>query len=239
MRRVVITGIGIVAPNGIGRKSFSEAIVEGRSGVGPIESFDTTGQVVKIAGEVKNFDVLPYLGDQRKTCEAHEPRCGVCRRRGRPGSRGFGDRSEPARSGAIRRDHGNWHHADGYRRTRRSDRPCRRGRWHARPRQVQRRAGGVDFSALAAPTSPEHGRRAHFHPASRDGSEQHDRDRLRGGNSGRRGGVPSDLKGRHGRDARRRLRQPARPTPAGRLSGDECRQPLNPDPVGGLATVRR
>ena len=70
MRRVVITGIGVVSPNGVGRKAFSEAIVEGRSGVGPIESFDTTGLAVKIAGEVKNFDVLPYLGEHKKNAKA-------------------------------------------------------------------------------------------------------------------------------------------------------------------------
>ena len=66
MRRVVVTGIGIVSPNGIGRREFSESIVEGRSGVGLIESFDTSGQAIKIAGEVKGFDVAPYLGDHRK-----------------------------------------------------------------------------------------------------------------------------------------------------------------------------
>jgi 3-oxoacyl-[acyl-carrier-protein] synthase II len=66
MRRVVVTGIGVVSPNGIGRHAFSEAIVEGRSGVGLIESFDTSGQAIKIAGEVKGFDVNPYLGEHRK-----------------------------------------------------------------------------------------------------------------------------------------------------------------------------
>jgi 3-oxoacyl-[acyl-carrier-protein] synthase II len=69
MRRVVITGIGIVAPNGVGRVAFSEAIAEGRSGVGPIESFDATGLPVRIAGEVKGFDVMPYLGDQKKNAK--------------------------------------------------------------------------------------------------------------------------------------------------------------------------
>ncbi len=69
MRRVVITGLGIVSPNGIGRAAFSEAIVEGRSGVGPIESFDTSGLAIKIAGEVKGFDVLPYLGEHRKNAK--------------------------------------------------------------------------------------------------------------------------------------------------------------------------
>src|SRR5947207_1134866 len=69
MRRVVVTGIGVVSPNGIGREAFSEAIVEGRSGVSRIESFDTSGQAVKIAGEVKNFDVTPFLGEHRKNAK--------------------------------------------------------------------------------------------------------------------------------------------------------------------------
>ena len=63
MHRVVVTGIGVVAPNGIGRREFCEAILEGRSGVGYIESFDTSGMPIKIAGEVRDFDVLPYLGE--------------------------------------------------------------------------------------------------------------------------------------------------------------------------------
>ncbi len=69
MHRVVVTGIGIVSPNGIGRRAFGEAIVEGRSGVGFIESFDTTGLPIKIAGEVKNFDVMPYLGEHKKSAK--------------------------------------------------------------------------------------------------------------------------------------------------------------------------
>jgi len=66
MHRVVVTGVGVVAPNGLGRRQFSEAIFEGRSGVGFVESFDTSGLAIRIAGEVKNFNVLPYLGDYRK-----------------------------------------------------------------------------------------------------------------------------------------------------------------------------
>src|SRR4051794_4877780 len=69
MHRVVITGIGVVSPNGVGRRAFSEAIVEGRSGVSRIESFDTTGQAVRIAGEVKGFDVTPYLGEHKKNAK--------------------------------------------------------------------------------------------------------------------------------------------------------------------------
>src|SRR5512135_3352219 len=66
MHRVVITGMGVVSPNGIGRRAFSEAIVEGRSGVGYIEGFDTSGLAIKIAGQVKDFDVTPYLGEHKK-----------------------------------------------------------------------------------------------------------------------------------------------------------------------------
>ena len=69
MHRVVVTGIGVVSPNGIGRRAFGEAIVEGRSGVSLIESFDTSGQSIKIAGEVKNFDVAPYLGEHKKNAK--------------------------------------------------------------------------------------------------------------------------------------------------------------------------
>jgi 3-oxoacyl-[acyl-carrier-protein] synthase II len=66
MHRVVVTGIGVVAPNGIGRREFCEAIFEGRSGVDYIRTFDTAGLNIKIAGEVKNFDVLRYLGEHKK-----------------------------------------------------------------------------------------------------------------------------------------------------------------------------
>ena len=68
MRRVVITGIGVVAPNGVGKDAFWSACLNGRSGVGPIRSFDATGHPVKIAAEVQNFDVAPYLPQsQRKS----------------------------------------------------------------------------------------------------------------------------------------------------------------------------
>jgi 3-oxoacyl-[acyl-carrier-protein] synthase II len=61
MRRVVVTGLGVVAPNGIGRESFWSACLDGQSGVGPIRSFDATAHPVKIAAEVKDFDVVPFL----------------------------------------------------------------------------------------------------------------------------------------------------------------------------------
>ena len=61
MRRVVVTGLGVVAPNGVGREPFWSACLNGRSGVGPISSFDASAHPVKVAAEVRGFDVLPYV----------------------------------------------------------------------------------------------------------------------------------------------------------------------------------
>jgi len=66
MRRVVITGLGVVAPNGVGKDAFWSACQEGHSGVGPIRSFDASSYPIKIAGEVIGFDVGPYLPDEHK-----------------------------------------------------------------------------------------------------------------------------------------------------------------------------
>jgi 3-oxoacyl-[acyl-carrier-protein] synthase II len=68
MRRVVVTGLGVVAPNGIGRDAFWSACVNGRSGIGPIRCFDASQHPVRIAGEVPDFDVTPYVPSaQRKS----------------------------------------------------------------------------------------------------------------------------------------------------------------------------
>lgn len=58
MRRVVITGLGVVAPNGVGKDAFWSACVNGRSGAGPIRSFDASAHPVKIAAEVPEFDAV-------------------------------------------------------------------------------------------------------------------------------------------------------------------------------------
>lgn len=60
-RRVVITGLGIISPVGIGVKENWSNILAGKSGIGRITRFDTTGFGCQIAGEVKNFDVAQYL----------------------------------------------------------------------------------------------------------------------------------------------------------------------------------
>ena len=59
--RVVITGIGILAPNGIGLEAFWESLLAGRSGIGPITLFDANGYRSRIAGEIKNFNPEDYI----------------------------------------------------------------------------------------------------------------------------------------------------------------------------------
>lgn len=60
-KRVVVTGIGVISPMGIGLETFWNSLVNGVSGIGYIESFDTTDFSVKIAGEVKEFDASNYF----------------------------------------------------------------------------------------------------------------------------------------------------------------------------------
>ena len=61
MKRVVVTGLGVVSPVGNDVPSFWQSLTEGRCGIGPITAFDTTGYKVKIAAEVKDFDPLLYM----------------------------------------------------------------------------------------------------------------------------------------------------------------------------------
>jgi len=60
-RRVVITGMGLVIPNGIGVKTAWRNVCEGKSGIGPITRFDTNGFDTKIAAEVKGFSPELYI----------------------------------------------------------------------------------------------------------------------------------------------------------------------------------
>ncbi len=57
MRRVVITGLGVVSPIGVGVPAFFTGLREARSGVGPIRSFDATGLATRIAAEVSGLDL--------------------------------------------------------------------------------------------------------------------------------------------------------------------------------------
>jgi 3-oxoacyl-[acyl-carrier-protein] synthase II len=64
-RRVVITGMGVVSPNGIGKEEFCRAVLEGRSGVRRITRFDAGELPVQIAGEIAGFNELDWV-------DAHE-----------------------------------------------------------------------------------------------------------------------------------------------------------------------
>jgi len=68
-RKVVVTGIGVVSPNGFGREDFWKALLAGRSGVGRISHFDPDelGLDVKIAAEVRDFNIADFFPDKRKT----------------------------------------------------------------------------------------------------------------------------------------------------------------------------
>ena len=59
--RVVITALGVLAPNGIGTEAFWASILERRSGIGPITLFDASDLPCRIAGEVKDFFPLKYI----------------------------------------------------------------------------------------------------------------------------------------------------------------------------------
>ena len=60
-RRIVITGVGVISPIGIGKDSFFKSLKEGQSGVDIISKFDTEGLPTKIAAEVKNFDPIAFI----------------------------------------------------------------------------------------------------------------------------------------------------------------------------------
>jgi len=60
-RRVVVTGIGLVCPVGIGVEESWKALVEGRSGVAPVTHFDASTFPTRIAGEVKGFEPERFM----------------------------------------------------------------------------------------------------------------------------------------------------------------------------------
>jgi 3-oxoacyl-[acyl-carrier-protein] synthase II len=61
MRRVVVTGVGVICPLGLNVPEFWENLAAGRSGVSRISRFDATNYPVKVAAEVKGFDPTSYL----------------------------------------------------------------------------------------------------------------------------------------------------------------------------------
>jgi 3-oxoacyl-(acyl-carrier-protein) synthase len=60
-RRVVVTGLGVVAPNGIGQEAFWQALSAGRSALGPPARYNELGSSSRFVGEVKDFSADAYL----------------------------------------------------------------------------------------------------------------------------------------------------------------------------------
>ena len=65
-RRVVVTGMGAVSPNGIGREAFWNATRRGQSGVRRISRFDPSSHKVQIAGEVTDFDESVFVAPKER-----------------------------------------------------------------------------------------------------------------------------------------------------------------------------
>ncbi len=61
-KRVVVSGIGVVSSIGTGRQAFWEGLISGRSGISRVESFDTSSYDRHLAGEIKNFNPLDFMG---------------------------------------------------------------------------------------------------------------------------------------------------------------------------------
>jgi 3-oxoacyl-[acyl-carrier-protein] synthase II len=61
MSRVVITGIGVVSPIGIGKKNFWKSLLEGKSGAKKISRFDTSSYPTQVAGEILDFDPVDFM----------------------------------------------------------------------------------------------------------------------------------------------------------------------------------
>ena len=60
-KRVVITGVGVISSIGIGKEVFWNSLLQGKSGIGPVLSFDTSKQFTHNGGEVKNFNPAEFI----------------------------------------------------------------------------------------------------------------------------------------------------------------------------------
>ncbi|MEJ2047939.1 MAG: beta-ketoacyl synthase N-terminal-like domain-containing protein, partial [Dehalococcoidia bacterium] len=61
MKRVVVTGMGVICPIGLNLEEFWTNLAAGKSGVNTISSFDASNHAAKVAGEVRNFDPTEHM----------------------------------------------------------------------------------------------------------------------------------------------------------------------------------
>lgn len=66
MRRVVVSGLGVVAPNGVGKAEFWNSCISGKSGVRPITCFDASKHPVRVAGQVPEIDFPKFLPPEHR-----------------------------------------------------------------------------------------------------------------------------------------------------------------------------
>lgn len=63
-KRIVITGLGVLTSNGIGKDNYWQSLKHGKSGIKEISLFDVSNLKVKVAGEISDFDAKEYLGQK-------------------------------------------------------------------------------------------------------------------------------------------------------------------------------
>jgi 3-oxoacyl-[acyl-carrier-protein] synthase II len=73
LKRVVVTGIGVLSPIGLSAGDFWKSLMNGKSGAAPITYFDTTDFVTTFACELKNFNVVDFI--DKKSADRMDPYC--------------------------------------------------------------------------------------------------------------------------------------------------------------------
>ncbi len=100
-RRVVITGIGVISPVGIGKQDFWESLSAGRSGVAPITHFDTEEYRVRIAAEVSGFEPTDFIDRKNARRMDRFAQFSVAAARMAAEDAGIDPGADPERTGAI------------------------------------------------------------------------------------------------------------------------------------------
>ena len=198
MRRVVITGVGVVAPNGVGKDAFWKACVDGHSGIGPIRSFDASNHPIRVAGEVHDFDPTPFIPDKfRKVRQGHGPGRQVRHRRRRAGRHATAASTSSPRD--PERSASSWAPASCRWTSANSPRswpaPCQEDGEFDETRSPTPAGDSAALPALAAEVPAEHGGGPHLDGVQLPGAEQHGRDRVRRRHPGGRRGVPPVVRG--------------------------------------------
>src|SRR5262245_39149246 len=67
MRRVAVTGIGLITPVGVGRERVFQSLIEGRSGISRIDGFDTSALKTTMAGACRDFRPEDFFDEREKT----------------------------------------------------------------------------------------------------------------------------------------------------------------------------